>query len=365
MTSQYPYNMILSGEYGQGKTLTMVSFLPHGKKYGDPIKRLVFDQELRSRIYQSPDNTDNAAKAQFAFRTVQKEGRVTGEMIYRIMENTKLNKWADNEAPDMIGIDDIKLFQEVFLTWLKHKPNALLVAKLYGKEAQRLFTSSSWTPWDAGAISIFKSFIGEWMIDMKAHDISFIGNTPMNNIWKDYNAKGNDTDGKPKMRVLGRSAKMLDVFTQHADVIWILDRSVNGPDGKKTLKALPTVTMDVFVPKASIPGLPEKFEWPGWVEVWKWHQERKFTADVTKLQTPSPSFDQEQMDADIKAAKVKLAKELRDFCTKDEIKKALDHEFFPTFTYEIASDTKLFAEFKESVKEQVTADRLEAEKAKE
>lgn len=354
------FNFIFSGPFGSGKTITSLSFLPNGKKYGDPVRRLVFDMELRCGIYKSQDDKDHPSRPTFHFEPVHSGGRVTGEVIYAIMAKTRTGQWKDNIVPDMICIDDIAQWQKNFFEWLDDKTNAEKVAKLYNMNKVRLFTSDTWKPYDAGAISVFKDFISEWMIDMRAHNITFVGNTVLHNVWQNYGARGLAQDGLPKMRVLGKSAKMLDAFQKMTDVVWIFDREIPNPEGKGIkLKTLPTVKMDLFTPKASLPGIPEQFEWPGWTTIWNWHNERKYVADLSKLAAAEPGFDQDSIDLIIKKTKHKLAVELKDVCTPEQIKKALSDEFAPVFSYEVATNEEEYQVFKKWIVEKVASQKTD------
>lgn len=360
VSDAYPFNIIMTGHYASGKTLTTVSYLPEGKKYGDPVERIMFDMELRSRMHKSSDGLDHPEKLTFAFKTTM-NGKVTGANIYAIMKRTHEDTWV-NGRPDMIGVDDIALFQNTLFSYWSDKNAALQTAKLYKKENERCFTQNTWKPNDPGTISTFKDLIGEWLIDMKNWGIVFVGNTKQRNVWQNFGVKGFDEHGDPKMKIEGKSVKMLEVFQQYADAVWTLEREVVLPGTKrKTLKPVPSVKMDLFVPKASIPGIPEQFEWPGWVELWRWHNERVFVGDISKLVAPEAQYSADTIDDIIKDGKNRAVRELKSTCTADEIRYVCSQEWSLSYTYETAKSDELHNEFVQWVKTEV--EKLHNQKA--
>jgi hypothetical protein len=300
--------------------------------------------ELRCGIYKSPDRLDHPEKLQFTYEPIAERGRVTGDILFAVMKLCKTDAWK-NGRPDMVGVDDIALMQEVIYSHWANKEKALEAAKLYGKSTQRCFTSQTWKSYDPGTISVFKDMIGEWFIDMRALGIAFVSNTKMHNIWSGYGEAGYAEDGKPKMRIEGKSVKMLDVFQQHADVVWVFNRTVTKA-GMKSLKAIPDVKMDLFIPKASLPGIPEQFDWPGWVKLWEWHNARTFTADVSKLTASDPTIDSESMERTMLAGKSKAMRELKDAgYSVEDIRTVTAFDYAIKYDYETAIDPVKHTEF--------------------
>lgn len=318
----------LTGEFGAGKTVTALSFTPPGWDGKRPVRRIVIDMEMRTEIYASPDGKDHPEKLQFAFLTLNKGTRATGAHFFDLMNSCRLNQWPDNTKPDVIVIDDTAMLQDVMFGWWNNVDNARKTAALFGKEnhrAMRYFKVG-----DPGTISFFKELFTEWMLDLKQTGIALVITSPMHNRWLNYGSTARDAAGKPLMRIAGRTAKVLDCWTQMTDVVWNLSRK----DGDKATK-LPKVSMDSHLLKAALPGVPEQFAWPadGWAEIWKWHAERKFVADVTKLPQEEPIFDQQTIEDDIKAGKNLLIRQLGEAgLTKDEAVKLILEEGMPPYT---------------------------------
>lgn len=344
----YSYNIVLTGPFGSGKTATAVSYTPPGMKPKQKIRRLVIDHELRAQIYLSPDGVDHPEKLQWAFETINENGRVTGSILQTLMVACRKNEW-QNGKPDVIAVDDGAMLQDTLFHHWAAKENALAISKVYGKDTHRCLTATTWKPKDPGTISFFKELIVDWLVDLKVAGISFILTTPPRNVWANYGKSGNGPDGKPLMRIEGKSAKILDCWLQMADVVWSLDRT--GKDGK--LIPMPEVKMDMFVPKASMPGVAEQFIWPGWAKLWDWHEKRTFTADPSKLEKAEPTFDADQMEKTIKAAKSKLIMELKDIANVNEIAEILNTDFAPVFDFDTATKPEVYKELASYVKVQI------------
>jgi hypothetical protein len=313
---------IVSGPFGSGKTLTAVSFIPHDWHYQERPERIVIDHELRSDTYQSPDGKDHPEKLQYAFSLLG-EGKLKFSDFVTLAENIHNKK-----SPDVIIIDDIALFQETLIDAFQDKANVLKLATLYGKNKDRCLTTTTWKPKDPGSINFFKRLMVEFMLDLKDQSIDLVITSPQHNIWENYGIPGYGADGKPLMRILGKSAKVWDCWQQMADVIWALNRI----DAKtKKLKSLPSVAMDVFIPKAALPGVPEQFEWPGWNTVWEWYDTRKYVADISKLEIPEPEFTPEIIEIEEKRLKNQLVTELKGKATIEEIRDAMSQPEAPPF----------------------------------
>lgn len=332
---------IFSGPFGGGKTVTMVSFVPNKWTHKIAPRRVVIDFELRAGIYQSPDEYDHPEKRQWAF-TMLGKGRLTAKDVYEFMKAVKTRSYG-KEAPHEVGIDDTAMLQELMYEWWKDKNNALATAQLFGLERDRSLTASVWKPFEPGTLNFFKRLFIEFIMELKAQDITLIITSPQHNIWEGYGEKGYDANGKPKMKIVGKSAKVWDCWQQLADVIWVLDRAVK-QGNTTTLRNLPRVTMDVHIPKASMPGVPEAFDWPveGWSLIWKWFNERTHVADVSKLKSEDPLYSPEEAQAMLNRLKMQMLKELGDIATRDEIYAIMTEEDAPPFS---ADDYKDLLEY--------------------
>ena len=329
---------IFSGHFGSGKSLVSYSFVPLDHKPKTPIHRLVLDHEIRFDTYLSPDGSDHPEKMQFAFIPLGK-GRIGGAEIFRVLELVHTKKYTNK--PDVIIMDDVAMSQGKMSIWWQNKENCMATAKLYGLENDRCLTSKTWKPLEPGTVSFFKALFTEFMLDCKDQDITLILTSPLHNIWKNYGKQGYDpVDNLPNMRIIGKSAKVWDCWQQMADVIWILDRH----DKTGKLTGIPTISMDVQIPKASLPGVPESFQWPGWTTLWSWYTERKFVADVSKLEMPKPEFEQEQLDKLLQKDKAKFVKEMQGIATIQQITEALQDPMAPTYSIEGRQEVREFVE---------------------
>ena len=306
---------ILSGDFGDGKTATALSYVPPKHKKKDPVVRLVVDPEMRAETYHSA-NGDDPEKLMFSFKKVF-DGRLRPERLVKLMEQAHKGEW--KEKPHVIIIDDVAAVQEVMSTWWRADlKNLTATAAIYGKQNDTVIKYDK--RFEPAGINFMKKLFIEFMLDLRDQGIDLVVTSPYKNVWQNYGKKGKDAQGLPLMRILGQSANVWDCWTQYADVIYILNRK--SADGK--LKNLPTVTMDLFIPKAALPGVPEQFEWPGWETLWKWHAERTHKADVSKLKLPEPEFSTEQLEEMLVQGKVRLMKELQGKYTPQQIKEELN-----------------------------------------
>jgi hypothetical protein len=332
---------IFSGPFGGGKTETAVSILlPDGTQ---PV-RLVIDPEIRADTYQAPGDVDIPAKHLFAFDFLS-EAAITPQNIYDLMKMSKERKWV--KKPGAVILDNTAMIQEMMIEWWKVKQNMINTATLYGKQADRVLTNKAFNI-DAGFINLCKTLFKAFMLDLKEQGIFVVITSPPHNVWKDYNKRGYDANGNPLMRVLGQTANVLDAWVQMADVIWTLTRQEKVGDTMKML-AIPKVSMDLFNPKAALPGVPEQFTWPGWETIWKWYADRTHTADVTKLPSAEASWSGEQEEEAIKLGRLKFIKDLNGILTLDQIKAVFAMENTPIYTRENHND--LLAFFKQYAKE--------------
>lgn len=325
------YVIVLSGPFGGGKTMTGVSFLPNNWVAKVTPLRIVIDFELRAEVYRSPDEKDHPEKKQFAFQTLAK-GRPTANDMYEFMKAVKTNTYKVGQ-PHEVMVDDTAMLQEVMNEWWREKPNALKTAQLYGMERDRCLTAATWKPFDPGTLNFFKRLFVEFILSLKEQDITLIITSPEHNLWENYGEKGYGQDGKPKMKIVGKSANVWDCWQKMADAIWVMDRQVkNG--SLVTLRNLPHVAMDVHIPKASLPGVPEEFDWPaqGWPEIWRWHNERTYMADVSKLRSEEPQYSPEDVAAMIKRGKMKLLEEIGTLGTRDEIYAIMQEDDAPPYS---------------------------------
>jgi hypothetical protein len=323
----------LTGTFGCGKTATALSFVPLDMPKGKTPERLIIDPEMRFDTYESPDGQDHPEKLQFAFKHLGTP-RVVPKDVILLWRG--IHEGTYKPMPDVVIVDDTAMFQDLMIGHWRSSQIALKdTATIYGMDKEGPCMANSYKPYDAGTIFFMKRLFIAWMQDLKEKNITLILTSPLHNVWINYGQKGQAEDGLPKMRVVGKSAKVLDCWQQMTDVIWFLIRT----DPKGKLTPLPRVVMDNFIAKAALPGIPEQFNWPGWETLWNWHKERKFMADVTKLAGPESEYTPEMIEAMINTDKKALVQELANEVTIEEIKEAMSSELAPEYT--VDKDYKL------------------------
>ena len=332
----------LTGTFGCGKTTTAVSFVPQDWPVDKTPIRVLIDPEMRWENYKSPDSNDHPEKLQYAFKTLGTP-RVHPEAIIKLWKEIHQPKLV--EEINVVIVDDTAMFQDLMLGWWRQSQvNLRETAAIYGMEKARACVEQNYKPYDAGTINFMKQLFIQWMLDLKEKGITLILTSPLHNVWVNYGMKGTAADGLPNMRVVGKSAKVLDCWQQMTDVIWFLVRT--DKNGKLMVK--PRVVMDNFIAKAALPGVPEQFDWPGWATIWKWHKERTYLADVGKLAGPEKSFDPEMIEKMIIEDKRRLVKELEGQATLAQVKEAMASEFAPEYT--VDKDYSLAAAHEEAKK---------------
>jgi len=322
--------IILTGQWGGGKTVTALSFTPWDWKPGKPVQRYYIDMELRAADYKSIDEKDNAEILAFSYIDANGGGRFSGDKFAALMLLVHKKEYKKS-APDVIIIDDAAAFQDAMRLHWNNKENAVKCANIYGLGHIAQLNQKAWKPNDPGTIAqVFKRLFEEFLLDCRQQGITVILTSPLHNIWENYGSREYE-DGKPKMKILGKTAKVWDVWVKYADVIWNLDRL---DPQTRNLRNLPHVAMDPYFPKQSFLGIPEQFEWPGWPTLWQWHRERKFVADLTKLTVQEPEYDPDVIADATKAHKRKLYADLLEVATVDQINSIMTEEHAPEYTIE-------------------------------
>ncbi len=329
-----------SGEFGSGKTNTSASFIPPNWTAGIQVKRDFIDPEMRSGTYASKDGIDHPALNLWGIRQINKV-RLSGAQMLKYMTYINKKDYSERSKPDVLILDDTAKIQDIMTEFWQDRKNAEETARLYGLHTHRVF-SFTWKPKDAGTTSFFKTLFEEFLLDLKEQDIYVVVTSPLHNLYADYGTK--------EQRVIGQSAKVWDVWQKLTDVIWIFDM----PLGAK----MPTVSMDPFIKKAALPGIPESFTWPGWETIWKWHEERTYQADTSKLKLPEPKLDPESVSLKIKEGKYRLIKELDGIATVAQIKEILEGEYAPVY------DLSNHDEVREYIKKIVLENKNNAPEAK-
>jgi hypothetical protein len=127
-----------------------------------------------------------------------------------------------------------------------------------------------WNPGDPGWWSMIQNLLQQFFIDVRSAGISWIINSLMKNVWHNFGSR----DKNDPAAILGQTAVVWKEVTSQADVVWVLNRQAPLKGGGNKMLQRPTVCMDYFYPKSSIPGIPPRFEWKDWAQVWEFERVR-------------------------------------------------------------------------------------------
>lgn len=268
--------IVLAGSPGSGKTATMCSY--YRPDVEGTTKRLVVDMESRAIRFQSQaygKETDDPSRLLFVFNQFPGSD---GELDYH--EFIKLYNGINKGELDIdvLMLDNIVLFQGELLGWCQDKDVATEIAKSMGVAYKfNKLLNNGWKTADPTWWQLVKTIIKEFLLTLRRKGIDFVGTTEMKNLWSGY--------GTSSMKILGKSASLLDPWLQICDTVWNLTRKL--PDG--TLQDTPRISLDMFNPKNSIMGIPPKFEFTGWAKIWEWEKARVIPtkADMQKLEVPT------------------------------------------------------------------------------
>lgn len=284
---------VLGGAPGSGKTVTMVAFMTtkaidSQQKVDGQTKRLIIDMEARAHAYRAQDyglETDDPAKLLFAFDVYPEVDVITADQFVFLFESIK----AGRVKPDMIGIDNIVLFQDEISGWCQEKSIAASLVEAAGiKHKFRMFLDYNWKVGEPNWYRLMKSVLKEFLMELRRKGINFVGTTELKNVWQNYGKKGYDTDGQPFQRIVGKSASLWDPWLQICDTVWNLTRKTQA----NKLQARPTIELDRFVPKCSIVGVPPQFVFASWLDIWAMESARLIPTNeqLDKLDAPQVEY---------------------------------------------------------------------------
>lgn len=300
---------IIAGDPGTGKTVMTVSYVPKG--LSTTPKRLVIDMEAsRSLGYKSSEFGevgDVPKKLLYEFDLWPKDRQVDLQSFLALYRGIK----DGSIKPNVLSIDNLVLFQDEMAGWCQTAENAMLLCQEAGIDKKfGLFLRTNFRVGEPNWWKLMKSAIKEFLLDLRKNGIDFVGATEMHNVWQDYGKKGRAPDGLPYQRIIGRSASIWECFEQVGDVVWNLTRS--GTEGKVLTR--PIVTIDRFIPKCSIVGIPPKFAFTTWARIWEWEAKRDVPdeskmAELPKVD-PQCSVSDEECGDPLAEGQAKLVKEL-------------------------------------------------------
>jgi len=284
----------MAGTPGSGKTLSMVAFTTmKASDTQNQVKRLIIDMEARAHAYCAQDyglEIDDPAKLLFAFDVFPEVDVITAEQFIFLFDGIK----AGRIKPDMLGIDNIVLFQDEMAGWCQEKNVAASLLEVAGvKHKFKMFLDYNWKVGEPNWYRLMKSVLKEFLMELRRKSINFVGTTELKNVWQNYGKKGYDADGQPFQRIVGKSASLWDPWLQICDTVWNLSRNTQA----NKLQTSPTIELDRFVPKCSIVGIPPQFIFTSWADIWAMESARVIPTNeqLNKLESPAVEFPDAQV----------------------------------------------------------------------
>jgi hypothetical protein len=291
-----------SGHYGSGKTLMAVSYKPHGVAHP---KRLVIDAEVRAIRYQAEQHgydQDTPDKLLYSFDFFPNAlDEISKDDFLNLMKMLQGKKpWpggggngpdpVEPRKPDVIIFDNFALFQGSLEGWCQEAGSAGQLVDVCGLRTRYDGFLKYRFKVEPGWWRMVKDIIREFFRACKRAEVDVIVTTEQKNEWENYGVRGNGPDGKPLQRIVGQTAKVHDVVFQMADTCWNLTRNA------EKLTDTPEVTLDPLNPKMSVVGVPPKFKFHSWDEIWHWVEERQVaTADqLGQVKRPDPKFTESE-----------------------------------------------------------------------
>jgi hypothetical protein len=251
--SQYPnfntFRMIFAGASGCGKSTVCASF-PVSKK------RIIFDGEDSMAFLDAGlEGTDVYTPRKQRFR-MQRIAYPTIRDYATIFKEIETGK----SDAGMLGIDNVTIFQDLIVDTLKKGAKAPKALRdLYSDFGltKALPSDKQISKWEyqedpsfwQSAKAIPKALI---MSAMK-NRIHLVVTTEEANVWENY--------GSPNAKVIGKKAKIWDVWFKYFDVVIMLDRNVNSTDP-------PRGKINPLQPKIRLQGFNPswRMDWIGFIQ---------------------------------------------------------------------------------------------------
>lgn len=281
--------VIITADPGHGKTETALRFQVPGKKQ---TKRLVLDYEARITQYQG--EKDDLKRHLWAFDIYPGEFETpNADQLAALYAGIK----DGSIKPDVLIIDNVVLFQDELTLMCSDKGVATKLAQAFGiYDRYKMFIDYNWRIGDAAWWGLVKAIIKELLLTCRKQRINVVVTTELKNVWQNYGSR----DKNKPAKILGKTAKLLAPWLQIMDAIWQLSRKVKDDEGKPVMKDAPTVQIDPFSPKASLVGIPPRFEFTDWKQIWQWIEERGAPTkeDFAKVEVPEEEVSVEEVAAD-------------------------------------------------------------------
>ena len=288
------YGFLLAGQPGSGKSLTGLSYHPLN---ATTTKRIVINMEGRIAAYRSEeygviDGTDSPDKLLFSCEIYPPEPeQISARTFIDLYAGIKSGKI----KPDMVMIDNIVLFQDEFCGWCQTAADMTKLTDAANITAKfKMFLGYNFRVGEPMWWKCMKTVIREFLMDLRAKKIAFIGTTELKNVWENYGVKGKDAAGNQLQRIKGKSANLWDCWLQICDATWNLSRL----DKNNELTVTPQIELDRFAPKSSIVGVPPTFRFKDWSQIWAWEQSRGIVnqEQLSELKAPETTYAEDRDD---------------------------------------------------------------------
>lgn len=218
-TSRYPgfrcMRFIFSGEPGSGKSTVIASVpIPDGKV------RLVMDNE------DSMAYLDAGAQGADVYTPRRQQFAMVRKVFPTLAEYADIYK-AIGEKAGKVGvfaIDNLAIFQDAIVTFMALGDPGAIRPMFQRFDAEGALPNngliSTWARQHDGMFwSCAKAIPKAIMMHCLRHAVSFVGTTEEGNVWENY--------GKPGAKIVGKKAKIWDVWYRYTDAIISLAREVN------------------------------------------------------------------------------------------------------------------------------------------
>jgi len=297
---------ILTGDTGSGKSVTALSYLPKGQA---TASRMVVDKEYRASHYQNLTQADDPSKLLFNFDLLLTDGQdMTLEKWGTLVTKVKAKTF------DVLIFDNMAMLQDDIEGWCQDAVGTRKFLASVGDDKKHemflKFRFSNDQYWRKALQGAMRSFL----LLCKQNEIDVVITTELQNKWQNYGVRGNDADGKPMARIIGKQSKIWERTLQMADVNWFLKRTVAGK-----IQGAPMVGIDPLRPKMSIVGIPPEFQFKSWEDVWAYSVKRDVPTDEALAKVAMPGIEYSE-GAEPEVDPVKQKEEKREDLLKEAAK---------------------------------------------
>ena len=275
-----------SGPYGCGKTIWGVSYTPKSWPVDQPVKRLVVDKEFRAVNYQSEAHSktvDDPQNLLWSFKTFpETDGQdMTLEQWKLLVDTIKAP-----DRPNVLIFDNMAALQNDIEVWCQDSAGTRKYLDAVGKAKDHEFFLSKRFKQDQYWRKVQQAGIRELLLICKRNGVDVVITSELQNKWENYGVSGYGADGKPMQKIIGQQAKIWDEALKLADVNWRLTRIGT------VVTAAPEISIDPLRPKMSLVGIPPKFKFTNWADIWAMESKRNVSDDkaLSEIKVPEPTY---------------------------------------------------------------------------